>query len=131
MDREFKMSDPFYSIICWVIRLIPIGLMGSTSLLFHYRLPSFKHKVLIVLVVGYFSGVLSVWAYWEFAISFAPNDNLQQSFFQRRSSTVVRSIRDAFVRSGLFSADVANHLVGNQDLEAAGSGVNYAEQFSG
>ena len=76
MDREFKMSDPFYSIICWVIRLIPIGLMGLTSLLFHYRLPSFEHKLLIVLVVGYFSGVLSVWAYWKFAISFAPNDNL-------------------------------------------------------
>ena len=76
MNREFKMSDPFYSIIGWVIRLIPIVLMGSTSLLFHYRLPSFKHKVLIVLVVGYFSGVLSVWAYWKFAIFFAPNDSL-------------------------------------------------------
>ena len=83
MDREFKMSDPFYSIICWVIRLIPIGLMGSTSLLFHYRLPSFKHKVLIVLVVGYFSGVLSVWAYWEFAISFAPNDSLAAELLSR------------------------------------------------
>ena len=70
------MSEPFYSIIGWAIRLIPVLLMGVTTLLFHYRLPRSKNKVLSVLAVGYLSGVLSVWAYWDFAISFAPNDNL-------------------------------------------------------
>ena len=71
------MKEPFYSIACWAIRLSPILFMGVAWLLYHYRFPrSKKKKVWFVLGIGYLTGVLSVWIYWDFAASYAPTKEI-------------------------------------------------------
>ena len=76
------MSEPIYSIVCWAIRLSPVIFMGATWLLFYYRFPDSK-KAWVVFGVGYLSGVLSVWAYWEVAVSFAPNDKIAEELLSK------------------------------------------------
>ncbi len=65
------MNEPYYSITCWAIRLSPILLMGIAWLVGHYRYWGWK-TVLVTLAVGYITGVASVWAYWNFAGTYAP-----------------------------------------------------------
>ena len=77
------MNEPLYSIVCWSIRLSPVVLMGATWLLFYYRFPSSHTKVWVVLGIGYLSGVFSVWWYWDFAISFAPNDLIAEELLSK------------------------------------------------
>ena len=56
--------------------------MTATWLLFYYRFPDSK-KAWVVFGVGYLSGVLSVWVYWEVAISFAPNDQIAEELLAK------------------------------------------------
>ena len=69
------MKEPFYSMACWAIRVSPFLIMGTVWLLCHYRFPHFQ-KVWIVLGIGYLTGVLSVWIYWDFAASYAPTEEI-------------------------------------------------------
>ena len=78
------MKEPFYSIACWAIRLSPILFMGVAWLLYHYRFPrSKKKKVWIVLGIGYLTGVLSVWIYWDFAASYAPTEEIADEILSK------------------------------------------------
>ena len=76
------MKEPFYSIACWSIRLSPVLIMGAVWLLCHYRFPHFQ-KVWIVLGIGYLTGVLSVWIYWDFAASYAPTDEIADEILSK------------------------------------------------
>ena len=76
------MKEPFYSIACWAIRLSPVLIMGAVWLLCHYRFPHFQ-KVWIVLGIGYLTGVLSVWIYWDFAASYAPTDEIADEILSK------------------------------------------------
>ncbi len=76
------MTEPFYSISCWAIRLSPILFMGAAWLLSHYRFPRSK-KVWIVLGIGYLTGVLSVWIYWDFAASYAPTQEIADEILSK------------------------------------------------
>ena len=69
------MTEPYYSITCWTIRLSPVLFMGSAWLLCHYRFPESKN-LWITLGIGYLTGVLSVWIYWHFAASYAPTQEI-------------------------------------------------------
>ena len=76
------MKEPFYSIACWSIRLSPVLIMGTVWLLCHYRFPHFQ-KVWIVLGIGYLTGVLSVWIYWDFAASYAPTEEIADEILSK------------------------------------------------
>ena len=76
------MKEPFYSIACWSIRLSPVLIMGAFWLLCHYRFPHFQ-KVWIVLGIGYLTGVLSVWIYWDFAASYAPTEEIADEILSK------------------------------------------------
>ena len=76
------MKEPFYSIACWAIRLSPVLIMGAAWLLCHYRFPHFQ-KVWIVLGIGYLTGVLSVWIYWDFAASYAPTEEIADEILSK------------------------------------------------
>jgi len=76
------MKEPFYSIACWSIRLSPVLIMGAVWLLCHYRFPHFQ-KVWIVLGIGYLTGVLSVWIYWDFAASYAPTEEIADEILSK------------------------------------------------
>ena len=76
------MKEPFYSIACWAIRLSPVLIMGAVWLLCHYRFPHFQ-KVWIVLGIGYLTGVLSVWIYWDFAASYAPTEEIADEILSK------------------------------------------------
>lgn len=76
------MKEPFYSIACWAIRLSPVLIMGTVWLLCHYRFPHFQ-KVWIVLGIGYLTGVLSVWIYWDFAASYAPTEEIADEILSK------------------------------------------------
>jgi|TARA_B100001093_G_scaffold355034_1_gene339589 hypothetical protein len=65
------MTEPYYSIACWTIRLSPVLFTGAAWSHCHYRFPESK-KVWITLGIGYLTGVLSVGIYWGFAASYAP-----------------------------------------------------------
>ena len=103
MKCEFKMSDPFYSIIGWVNRLISIVLMGSTFLLFSLPISEFQTQGVDCSCRRLFQWcVVSVGELGSchfFCLQWQPKS---RASFQRRSSTVVRPIHDAFVCSGLF-----------------------------
>jgi len=76
------MKEPFYSIACWSIRLSPVLIMGAVWLLCHYRFPHCP-KVWIVLGIGYLTGVLSVWIYWDFAASYAPTEEIADEILSK------------------------------------------------
>jgi len=69
------MTEPYYSISCWTIRLSPVLFMGAIWFLCHYRFPRFK-KLWITLAIGYLTGVLSVLIYKDFAASYAPTQEI-------------------------------------------------------
>ena len=56
--------------------------MGAVWLLCHYRFPHFQ-KVWIVLSIGYLTGVLSVWIYWDFAASYAPTEEIADEILSK------------------------------------------------
>ena len=52
------MNEPYYSIICNLMRLSPIMLMGITWLAAYYLLPNYnKFRFLLILVISYIIGV--------------------------------------------------------------------------
>ena len=84
------MNEPYYSIICNLMRLSPIMLMGITWLAAYYLLPNYnKFRFLLTLVVGYIIGVFSVWWYWDFAAEFAPTEEVAVEILKKNGAPMV------------------------------------------
>ena len=54
----------------------------------------------IVLGIGYLTGVLSVWIYWDFAASYAPTEEIADEI-----GKTVRGVKTMLTRRGLQCAD--------------------------
>lgn len=77
------MNEPYYSYICWAIRLCPILFMGIVWLFGYYRSWEDRKAFLTTIAVGYVVGVASVWAYWDYAGNFAPNATIADEILEK------------------------------------------------
>ena len=76
------MSDPLYTSLCWVIRFSPALFMSCAWLYASYRHQK-QAAIPMTLIIGYLTGVISIWAYWEFAGRFAPTEEKMLEVFQK------------------------------------------------
>ena len=84
------MSQPYYFLICNLMRLRPIILMGITWLATYYLLPNHnKFRFRLTLVVGYIIGVFSVCWYWDFAAEFAPTEEIAAAILKKDGAPMV------------------------------------------
>lgn len=78
-----NMSEPYYSVICWGIRLGPMFIMGVLWLICYYYFVSHGRTLLLTLAIGYLSGIVSVWVYWEFAGAYAPTEAIADEILSK------------------------------------------------
>jgi len=84
------MREPYYSIICNLIRVSSVCLMGITWLSIYYLAPYHKKiRFFVAFVSGYFFGVFSVWCYWYFAAKFAPTEKIAAEILSKDGSPMI------------------------------------------
>ena len=84
------MNEPYYSIICNLIRLSPVVFIGITWLIGYYLFTNHnKFRFFLTLAVRYIIGLFSVWGDWDFATQFAPTEKIAAEIVTKDGAPMV------------------------------------------